>query len=294
MANPGTRVIAVVGATGLQGGAVTTRLLDEGWSVRALTRDPAHKKARPLTELGAHLVKADTTDPSSLDRAFDGVHGVFNVQNHHISGYRGEVTEGKNVAEAAKRAAVPHVVYGSAGPGTRTGVGSWDTKVEVAEHMRAIDLPVTILRPMAFMELMTAKKFYPTASTWHVMPKLMGWARPVGWLAVDDLGAIAARAFAEPGRFIGRDIPLTSDVQSIDESRAIWRQVTGKLPRSFPMPVWLFRMFVGTDEITMWRWLRVNEIDLDASPAREVHPNAMTVGEWVARRSGDGPSATGR
>ena len=43
-----------------------------------------------------------------------------------------------------------------------------------------LGLPVTILRPMAFMELMTDKAYFPAASTWHVMPKLMGENRPVG------------------------------------------------------------------------------------------------------------------
>jgi NmrA-like family len=47
----------------------------------------------------------------SLERAFDGVHGVFSVQNHHISGYEGEVRQGKQVAEVAKRVGVSQLVY---------------------------------------------------------------------------------------------------------------------------------------------------------------------------------------
>jgi hypothetical protein len=48
--------------------------------------------------------------------------------------------------------------------------------------MKALALPLTILRPMAFMELMTYKKFFPAMAVWGVMPKLMGQSRPLGWL----------------------------------------------------------------------------------------------------------------
>ncbi len=154
---------------------------------------------------------------------------------------------------------------------------------------------MTILRPMAFMELMTERKFFPPASTWHLMPKLMGATRPVGWLRVEDLAAIVAMAFGDPARFIGGDLPLTSDVQSIDDCRAIWREVTGKPPRRFPMPRWLFERFVGTDETTMWRWLRANEIDLDTAPTLAIHPEALTVREWLRRKKATGaPRRPGR
>lgn len=289
MVESGVGVIAVTGATGLQGGAVTRALLQAGWHVRALTRDPRSKKARALAALGARVMRADMDEPRSLERAFDGAAGVFTVQNHHISGYEGEVRQAKNVTDVAKRLAVPHVVYGAAGIGTSgTGIGSWETKVEIAAYMRARDLPVTVLRPMAFMELMTESKFFPAASTWHVMPKIMGPTRPVGWLAVDDLAAVAVTTFTDPDRFLGHDLALVADVQPIDEARRAWRDVMGRGPRRFPMPTRLFERFVGTDETTMWNWLRVNEIDLDTQPTRELHPGALTLREWLRLHKASG------
>jgi uncharacterized protein YbjT (DUF2867 family) len=175
MAQHDARIIAVAGATGLQGGAVTRRLLRAHWGVRALTRNPDANKARALAQLGAEVVKADLSDPVSLERAFDGVTGVFSVQNHHISGYEAEVRQGKNVAEVVKRLGVTQLVYSGAGPGVKgSGVGSWETKLEVAAHIRTLDAPATILHPTAFMELMTEPKFLPPASVWQLMPKLMG------------------------------------------------------------------------------------------------------------------------
>ncbi len=279
------KAIAVVGATGLQGTAVTRRLLQEGWVVRALTRKPEGEKARALATLGAEVMRTDSADPASLERAFDGVHGVYNVQNHHISGYDGELVQGKNVADVVASTGNAHLVYASAGVAQRTGVGSWDTKVAITEHMRSLGVPLTVLRPMAFMELMTEKKFYPPASVWHLMPKLMGQPRPVAWLSVDDLAVIAGKAFADPDTFVGRDIPLTSDVQSIEQCRAIWREVTGRAPRRFPMPEWLFERFSGSDETTMWKWLHDNDLEFDTGPTREIHPGALTVREWLSART---------
>ena len=291
------KTIAVVGATGLQGTAVTRRLLQEGWRVRALTRNPDGKQARALAALGADVIRADSADPASLERSFAGVHGVYSIQNHHISGYDGEITQGKNVADAVARTGNPHLIYASAGTGTAgTGVGSWETKVAVTEHMRQLGMPLTVLRPLAFMELMTERKFYPAASVWHVMPKLMGQSRPVGWLSVEDLAVIAEKGFADPNAFVGRDLALASDVQSIEECREIWRDVTGRRPRHFPMPTWLFERFSGTDETTMWRWLRDHDVDLDTQPTREIHPQALTVKEWlvgVKRASRRGGKARG-
>lgn len=98
---------------------MTRRLLQDHWRVRALTRNPDAKKARALAQLGAAVVKADMDNPASLEQAFDGVQGVFSVQNHHLSGYEGEVRQGKHVAEAAKRVGVAQLVYSGAGPASR-------------------------------------------------------------------------------------------------------------------------------------------------------------------------------
>jgi hypothetical protein len=50
------------------------------------------------------------------------------------------------------------------------------------------------------------------------------------------------------------------------------------------MPVWMFRRFVGSDLITMWRWLRTAHVEFDPRPTREVLPTALTVRDWLVRR----------
>jgi hypothetical protein len=113
------------------------------------------------------------------------------------------------------------------------------------------------------------------------MPKLMGATRPLPWLASSDVGIIVAKAFAAPEEFIGRDIRLASDVKSLDECRTIYREVMGKKPSRFPMPVWLFKRFVGSDLITMWTWLRTAQLDLDTGVTHEIHPGALSVKAWL-------------
>lgn len=277
-------MVAVVGATGRQGAAVCRHLLGDGWRVRALTRDPTSAAARALADQGAELQRVDAEDLGSLTRAFQGVHGVFNVQNPMTSSLEAEVRQGGNVAEAAAEAGVNHVVYGAAGVGAEvTGVGSWDSKLAVAAAFRDRGLHVTVLRPMAFMELMTDKTFYPNVAVWHLMPRLMGSTRPVGWLCTDDLGAIAARVFADPDKWGNTTLGLASDVQSIDACRSLWEEVHGRRPRSFPMPVWLFERFVGTDLTTMWRWLATASFDMSTEETRRILPEALTVRDWLTR-----------
>jgi uncharacterized protein YbjT (DUF2867 family) len=278
------KTIAVVGATGRQGEQVVRHLLPAGWRVRALTRKPEGKKALALRALGAEVRKADLDDPASLEAAFQNAYGVYQMQASLPGQMDLEVRQGRNATEAARKMGVEHVVYGSAGPGhTKTGIDQWDAKLEVAQALKAQGLPLTTLRPMAFMELMTDPTFYPQSSTWYIWPNLTGTNVQIPWISVQDLGAIAAKAFADPDHFIGRDLPLAADAQSLAQVREIYKEVRGKYPSRFPMPMFLFEKFVGKDVPNMWRWLRTNPVSLDTSQTYEVHPQAMTVRTWLGQ-----------
>jgi uncharacterized protein YbjT (DUF2867 family) len=284
------RTIVVMGATGLQGGAVTRHLLADGWHVRAVTRDPNSAKAKALQALGAEVIQGDMDEPDTLAPIFQGTYGVFSVQNPMISGVEREISQGKTVADTAA-AGVQHLVYGSAGTSHKgTGVPSWESKLVVEEHIKSLGIPFTILRPMAFMELMTEKKFFPPVSTWNVMPQLMGNSTRIGWLSTHDLGFIAAKAFSEPQEFIGQELQLASDVRTLDECRTLYRTVMGKNPPRFPMPVWMYTRygFVGRDTTVMWRWLRSNPINLDTGPTLALHPQAMSVEAWLVKQKSEG------
>jgi uncharacterized protein YbjT (DUF2867 family) len=166
-----------------------------------------------------------------------------------------------------------------------TGVAAWDVKLEVAEYARSRGVPLTVLRPMAFMELMTDKDLYPPVAAWHLMPKLIGEERQIPWLSADDLGAIVARAFADPASYVGADLALAAELCSLGECRTTWRRVTGRSPRRFPMPVRLFERFVGPDLTRMWRWLATHDVDVDPADTRAHDPDVVTVEEFVRQRT---------
>jgi uncharacterized protein YbjT (DUF2867 family) len=222
-------------------------------------------------------------DPKSLRSAFEGADGVYSVQNGILSGFEREVEQGRNVADAARAAGVRHFVYGSAGSGKAgTGVPSWESKVQVEEHIRRLALPYTMLRPLAFMELMSDPAFYPSIGTWRIFPQLTGENREIPWLSVDDLGTIAANAFTRPDDYIGKEITLAADVRTLAECRALYREILGREPRTFPLPIWLFDRFTRKDPTTMWRWLRTGKMEFDTEVTRALAPSAKTVREWLS------------
>ena len=109
------KTIAVVGATGAQGGGLIRAILADpsgGFAARALTRDPNGAKAKELAKLGAEVVAADVDDVDSLKKAFAGAHGAFCVTFFwdHYSPEK-ELKQARAMAQAAKSAGVEHVVW---------------------------------------------------------------------------------------------------------------------------------------------------------------------------------------
>ena len=109
------KIIAVVGATGAQGGGLVRAILDDpggGFAARAITRDVNSDKAKELAKLGAEVVAADVDDVESLKRASPGAHGAFCVTFFwdHFSPEK-ELAQAKAMAQAAKAAGVKHVIW---------------------------------------------------------------------------------------------------------------------------------------------------------------------------------------
>src|SRR5918992_2730658 len=114
---PEKKIIAVVGATGAQGGGLVRAILADrngGFAVRAITRNPDSDKAQALRNAGAEVVKGDTDDQASIQRAFQGAYGVFALTNfwEHFSAER-ELAQARNMAQAARAAGVQHVIWSS-------------------------------------------------------------------------------------------------------------------------------------------------------------------------------------
>src|SRR5258707_6082212 len=100
------KLLAVIGATGQQGGAVLRALqASSQFKLRALTRDP--DKHRGLAD---EVVAADLNRPETLEAAFKGAHGVFLVTNFWEEG-ADELKQAIAAIRAAKDAGGKHLVW---------------------------------------------------------------------------------------------------------------------------------------------------------------------------------------
>ena len=202
------RTILVTGGTGHQGGATARHLLAAGWHVRALVRDPHKPAARSLADAGAELFVGDLRDRESLDAAIAGAYGAYSVQGL-ADGPDAELLESKNLADAAKAAEVEHFVYSSVRGADRESDFPWIRgKVEMERYLRALDLPLTIWRPVNFMEnLLNQKESIATGTvTGLEAPSVVHQ-----WIAADDVGRFVALSFLDPQRWIGQATEIAGD-----------------------------------------------------------------------------------
>lgn len=253
-----TEPIAVLGATGRTGGATARHLLAQGASVRALTRDPTSPAALALSDLGADVVEADMDEEASLKQALDGTVQLFNVQPAYDNRgrYQGDVelAQGAAVARAAGAVGVRHIVQLAAGRGQPTGLPHFDAKLTIRRDFEDQGICVTAIHPVPFMELMVDPSFAPALSVWGVEPRIVGWDRPLPWVALDDIGRIAADALTGPIPHDGTTIELIGDLRSLRDCRRLLTEA-GRRPRRVPIPTVMFRAMVGDEFLQMWRWM---------------------------------------
>ena len=276
-----SKIILVIGATGQQGGATARHLLSNGWPIRALTRDPHKPAAQALTQTGAEVVQGDIEDRASLDAAMRGVYGVFSVQSFWDVGVEGEERQGKLVADAAKAAKVQHFVYSSVGGAERSsGVPHFESKWHIEQHVRALSLPATILRPVGFMDNHNWQRTNILNGTFFSM----GLRPDKGWqmIAVDDIGGIAALVFERHESFIGTALEIAGDELTEPQivetlSRVIGRPVQlGQRPPDPHFPS-------IPEQMTMIKWANETGYQADIPALRALYPPLMTYEAWLRK-----------
>ncbi|MER5430155.1 NmrA/HSCARG family protein [Streptomyces sp. NPDC002588] len=282
--NKTDKTVLVTGATGGQGGAVARRLLDNGWTVRALVRDPAKQGAKDLKALGAEPVTGDLDDAESLRAAAQGVHGVFSVQPADMTDPHPEVEvrQGKNVADAAAAAGVAHLVYSSVGAAERrSGVAHFESKAEIEAHIDAVDVPTTVLRPVFFME------------NWmYMVPEAENGER-VGSIALDadislqmialaDIGRITADVFDKPTEFIGEKIEIAGDELTVRQIAEAFSRVDGIPTRFERQPIEELRA-EAEEMANMFDWFAEKGYQADIAALRERYPELLTLESWLRK-----------
>ncbi len=228
----GSRVIAVTGATGAQGGALVQAILehpDSGFVARAITRDPSSAKAQELAALGVEVVRADLNDRESLVAAFKGAYGVFAMTNfwEHFDASL-EKAQAANLAAAARDAGVQHTIWSTledsrslmdlSDPRMPTLQGQYkvphmDSKAESDAFFLQAGVPTTFLVMSFYWENMIYLGLGPQRDADGVL----GLHLPLGetaalpGIAVADIGASAYEVFAAGAPAVSQRVGIAGE-----------------------------------------------------------------------------------
>ena len=312
------KIIAVVGATGAQGGGLVRAILgDRGgeFAVRALTRHTDSDKARALAAAGAEVVSADLDDEGSLERAFAGAYGIFALTNfwEHFSPEK-ELVQAGNQARAAKAAGVRHVIWstledtrrwvplGDDRMPTLQGrykVPHFDAKGEADQIFRVLGVPTTFLLTAFYWDNL----IYFGAGPQKGPDGRLAISFPLGdkklpAIAAEDIGKAAYTIFKRGDEFINRTVGIAGEHLSGQEmaaalSRALGREivynaVTPETYRGFGFP--------GADDLgNMFQFKRDFNEDYRSARSidfsRSLNPELQSFEAWLARHGKEIPIA---
>ncbi len=304
------KIIAVVGATGTQGGGLAHAILNEPrgtFAVRALTRNVNSDKAKELAKLGAEVVAADIDNATSLKLAFDGAYGVYCVTffwEHCLP--EKEMAQAAAMARAAKNAGVKHVIWSTL-EDTRKCVPIRDSRMPTImdkykvphfdgkgasnDAFRHIGLPTTYLLTSLYWEnliyLGMGHKKGPDGMLAITLP--MGDKRLPG-IAAEDIGKCAFGIFKRGVEFIGRTIGIAGgNLTGVQMATALTRALGQKVIYNDVPPDEYRRLDLPAAEDlgNMFQFMRDFETDFCAARnvelSRSLNPGLLSFDTWLAK-----------
>ncbi len=312
----GKKIIAVVGATGAQGGGLVRAIMSDTsgeFTARALTRDPTSDSAKALAKLGAEVVKADVDDVASLKKAFSGAHGAFCVTFFwaHFSPEK-EVAHARNMAEAAKAAGVKHVIWSTL-EDTRKWVPLSDSRMPtLQEKYKVPHFDGKGEADQIFTELGAPTTFLLTSFYWDNMiyfglgPKkgpdgTIALTMPMGdkklpGIAAEDIGKCAYGIFKKGREFIGKRVGIAGQHLTGMQMAASLTKALGTNVRYNDVDPEVYRGFgfPGADDLgNMFQFKRDFEKDFsgarDPGFARSLNPALQTFDQWLAKHKSQIP-----
>jgi uncharacterized protein YbjT (DUF2867 family) len=312
------KIIAVVGATGAQGGGLVRSILadrDGEFAVRAITRDPSSPRAREMAAAGAEVVAADLADPGSVARAFDGAWGAYCVTFFwaHMSPDR-ERAEAQAMADAAQQARLQHVIWSTLEDSRRyvplddprmpTLMGRYkvphfDVKGEADAYFRASGVPTTFMLTSFYWDNLIhfgmAPRSGPDGKLHFALP--MG-TRPLPGIAAEDIGRCAHGIFRRGSELAGRTVGvagehLTGAEMAARLSHALGREVVHD---HVPFEVYRSLGFPGADDLgNMFQFNHDFAAEFGAARSvgfsRSVNPALQDFERWLAAHAREIPVA---
>jgi len=296
------KIIAVLGATGAQGGAVVEALLAEGkFGVRAIVRDPSKENAKKLAEKGAEVVKGDAAKKEDLIAAFKGVHGVFGLtMAWDPNGTGKELEYGFTLNEAVKEAGVKHYIFSSLPNADAISNKKWhvthftDKKI-IEENARKMGIPTVGLGPAFYFQnfqTMLAPKKTENGLVFSLPLELNHYLTAFD---VNDIGPAAVSIFHDFQKYDGKFIPLAGSHAHPQDYVKEFVEVTGVKATYQPIPLDVYAKlpFPGAEELAqMFGWFRDYTYfgpNADLEIGRKVHPGLKTWKEWLQKTGWKGP-----
>ncbi|MEP6948653.1 MAG: NmrA/HSCARG family protein [Ginsengibacter sp.] len=277
-----SKTIFVTGATGNQGGAVARSLSNNGFKVKALTRNPSSLAAQNLKKLPVEIVHGDLNNTGTYREYIKDVDGIFGVLTNE-NGIDKEIKQGIDLANLAKEHGVKHFVYSSVtGADQHTGIPHWESKFRIENHIRQINLPHTIVRPASLFE----NFLIPQVKSRILKGKL---ASPVNkdviqqFISSKDVGEISAGIFMKPEKYLGETLTIAAEEMDMNEVAHIFSEALGKEIKYQKLPGLITRLVMGKDLYKMFTWVNENDAvflkDLDAF--RKEYPGLTGLKEWI-------------
>ena len=277
----GSPVIGVVGGTGKQGGSVIDALLVRGARVRALVRDPDKPAARALADRGVELSIGDLGDAASLDVLFDGVDAAFAMTTPLEGGTERETEVGIAIADAAARAGVPHLVLSTVGGAEReSGVPHFESKRRVEEHVEALGIHHTFLRPVLFMDNLSG--FMTSVEEGEVVVRMaLPDGIPLQMVAVRDIGRAAAAILLGGTAVEGESVEIAGDTLTGSQIAKAIGAYAGLPARYEALPIEAIASYGDTAD--MFRWFaETPAYQADFEATRALVPDALDLPSWLA------------
>jgi len=219
--------VLVMGATGNQGGAVVQALLSKEYDIRTLTRNPDSANAKKLAEQGVTVIKGDFSDADSLQKAAAGVDTLYAMTTPFEKGTAEETKQGVAIADAAKKAGVGHLIFGSvANADKNTGIPHFDSKYEVEKHIKSLDIPYTISAPVFFMDNFLSPWFLPALKEGKLMMAMPGDVA-LQQVSVKNIGEFVASLVERREKVFGQRIDIAGDELTGDQAAAIISKASG-------------------------------------------------------------------
>ena len=299
------KIIAVVGATGQQGGGLARAILDDAsgeFALRAITRRPDSDAARQLAARGAEIVTADLDDEASLTSALRGAYGAFFVTAFwEYNSVEREQAQARAMANAAKAAGLAHVIWSTL-PDTREHLAEdsvptlsghykvphFDSKGEAETFFVEAGVPTTNLSTTFYFESFI-DFFAPKRVDGELVLSLPMGDRRLSGIAAEDIGRTAFGIFQFGPTLAGQTVPISGDNLTGEEYAAVFTKVLGSQVTYVPLAVDAVRTsgVPGADDLAnMFYFYAEHEAEFagvrDPDAVRKYNPRLQDFATWLA------------